>query len=134
MATGSTQFTATEMKEVPCTKCGASIGDHCFDGKGMLVGFHVERLQLREKLPAVAEANLSPTDKALIFAYGFVILCDSVSAHSLQLFNKQLSSLEVQRFFCKKAIDELRHDGLLKQPSKKKKGEKDNESGFVIVQ
>lgn len=107
------------MKEVPCTKCGAAIGDHCFDGKGMLVGFHTERLLLREKLPGLSEANLTPTDKSLIFAYGFVILCDSVSANSQQLFNQKLSSLEIQRFFCKKAIDELRHDGLLKTPKPK---------------
>jgi hypothetical protein len=112
------KFTASEIMEVACITCDASIGHRCCDGTTgtIMLGFHTKRLELREKLPALHPNahELTVDEKAMIVHYAFVIMADSVSSKSQELFGMHFDAFHVQRFFCGKAIEELKKDGLLK--------------------
>jgi hypothetical protein len=106
-------LTGEQMREVPCIRCDAKVAEPCKKNGLPLIGCHSERAILRAKMPCFP-VELNATDKALVCYYAFIMLCDSVSTKSVETLGKQLSSAEVQRFFAKQAIDELKKDGLIK--------------------
>lgn len=103
--------------EVPCITCDAAIGEACYDQQYnviLLKGFHARRVELRERYPNFpTEQELTPTDKALLCFYAFVMLSDSVAVNSVRLFGKQCTTEEVQRMFGSRALQALRSEGLL---------------------
>lgn len=116
--TKQTALTREQVMEVPCIQCDAPKGFACKVDRGnpfKLVGFHKERVALRQRYPVLPEAakELNSTDKSLIVYYGFVMLCDSCEAKSIELFGKHIASADIQRMFAHKAIEELKKDGLL---------------------
>lgn len=58
--------------------------------------------------------TLDATDKALIVYYAYIMLCDSVAAHSVKVLGKKFTSEEIQAFFGQKAVNELRLEGLIR--------------------
>jgi hypothetical protein len=99
---------------IPCPLCAAKPGEHCNDDSATLVLSHEQRRKLAEKLPDIEGTNLDATDKAMICYYAYIMLCDSVAANSEKMFGKEYSSRDLQKFFARQAVVELRKDGLLK--------------------
>lgn len=107
-----------QIREVSCVVCGAKPKEYCRQqGRNTaLLECHPQRTALRSKLGDLTfDKSLDATDKALITYYGYVMICDAVAANSEKMFGegKVFTSQEVQQFFARKAINELREDGLL---------------------
>lgn len=118
VAAKAEEFTLEQVREVPCIICDAIAGEHCmtnYSGRRVvMVECHPERSELRKKCPNLSFVQgLDATDKSLIVYYAFVMLCDSLQPKSLEIIGKHFTSRELQVFFAKMAIAELRKDGLL---------------------
>jgi hypothetical protein len=106
--------------QVHCIFCDAKPGEHCHQPgrtEPLVGGFHPARIELAQKMIPIYPSglDLDATDKALITYYAFLNLSNSVAAKSEQMFGKKFTTEEIQRFFAKIAIDQLRQDGLLKK-------------------
>lgn len=105
--------------QVPCIRCDAKPNEHCVQPgrkEPLVGGFHSERVELSRKVVVAMPKgeDLDATDKALITYFAYILLCDSVSAKSVELFGKQFASEEIQRWFGQQAVTQLRAEGLLK--------------------
>jgi len=117
----------SDAKEVVCIRCNAQPGEPCTEHKAMIIGYHKERVDLRDRLPFLPEeipTNLSPTDKAIIVYYAFVALANSVAANSEKILGKQFTSQEIQRTFGKKGLNDAKEDGMLGELSNGKQRRK----------
>lgn len=99
-----------------CRTCHAARGMQCRRG-GESGGFCATRVlqaqKNREAKLLGSDINLTPGEKALIVYYAFIILCDSVSTKSKEVLGVEHSSLNIQGFFIKQAIEEAKKDGLI---------------------
>jgi hypothetical protein len=102
-----------------CPKCFARPKMQCFDVRGkMRTLAHPERIrEVQNNILTQMFGRLDATDKSLILYYAFIHLCDSVSTKAKELLGVDFNSEQIQSFFCKKAIEELRRDGLLPTPN-----------------
>jgi hypothetical protein len=105
---------------VPCIFCDAKPGENCRQpGRTELLvgGYHKQRIELSNKLVPhyPSGEDLDATDKALITYMAFIMLADAVSVSAIKMFGKETTSVEIQKFFGRKAIDQLRVLGLLKK-------------------
>lgn len=120
-------FTDAEMKQVSCIACGASSGEFCtekFEGVDVpMLGYHKERVELREKLPVMPPdmPALDATDKAIIVYYAFVALCNSCQTKSLEIFGKTFTSREIQYAFASQGLKAAKEDGLIGGPKPNRK-------------
>ena len=99
---------------IPCPTCHAG-PDHSCLAQGIIstdgyVPFHIERKELAKR----KSLALSQVDRTNIITYAFLFLANSCSVKSMALFNKQFTSEEIQEFFAKMAIDQLKKEGRLK--------------------
>lgn len=136
------EFTDAEMQQVPCLTCGAKSGQKCeekVDGNIVipLIGYHKERVQLREKLPVIPTDMpvLDSTDKAIIIYYAFVALCNSCQTKSIELFGKEFTSREIQFAFATQGLKAAQQDGLIggPKPNRKERRAKAVEKSRIIM-
>src|SRR3569833_477250 len=104
--------------DIPCPGCMATAGSKCTDlltGKKMDWVHIARRLSFaKQKKQFIFQAsNMNEGQKAMTMYYAFVMLCDSCSQKSVDLFGKQLDSEEILMFFAKKAIEAMKEDGLV---------------------
>ncbi len=108
--------TEREILAIPCLECRARSKRMCFDVRGntreLAHASRIREAQARQAARILGDV-LDPTDKALILYYAFIKLCDSVSTKAPQVLGIDLNSEQIQAFFCRKAVEELKKDGLL---------------------
>jgi hypothetical protein len=105
--------------QVMCLRCDAKPDEPCVQpGRNipLIGGYHAERVELVNRLlPHLPEipANLDASQITLIVYYAFIMLADSVSENSEKMIGTKQSSENIQRFFGRKAIEELQRVKLL---------------------
>lgn len=97
-----------------CPTCHARPGQGCRDKNRHTLVERIGQIGLSFHQPRVMVAHLGPTEKALIIYYAFIMLCDSVSINSETVLGKWHTSEEIQTFFGKMALNELKKEGLIK--------------------
>lgn len=112
-----------EILALACRHCHSEPGVGCKNAQrhalvhhlpDMELAFHSQRIMDAFERQATSRmGRLSPTDKALITYYAFVMLCDSVSTKTMVMFGKEFTSEDIQKFFATEAVKELRKDKLI---------------------
>jgi hypothetical protein len=113
-----------EIIEEVCPHCHAPKHGPCKrnDGLAMIVRgdddlqpyFHRERVL--QAWYSQLEIKFGPTpslDRALITYYAFIMMADAVAAKAEQMFEKKMSTWDIQAFFAMKAREVLKNEKLL---------------------
>lgn len=121
------KVTTDEILAVGCKTCSAPAGKPCRVPGRIVVpltykveetdfNFHPVRVLMalsKQAYKRIGE-DLKASEKALITYYAFVMLAESVSAHSEAIMGKHHPPEAVEAFFAYAAIQELKKDGLLR--------------------